>query len=153
MTIFDGFAFITGIILIAIGGFLLYSFLIKPYKQNSITFKGVFFLGPIPIIFNNDKPKEPIITDNTDNNSNNFHNPQGQIFVTVGTGGAELYPLTGQALYVASQYLGFGFLNIDMINNNNNGVTRMIGKFYANNDNSNGGTTIKDHFTITKAIK
>jgi uncharacterized membrane protein len=54
MTIFDGFAFITGIILIAIGGFLLYSFLIKPYKQNSITFKGVFFLGPIPIIFNND---------------------------------------------------------------------------------------------------
>ncbi len=54
MTIFDVFAFITGIILITIGGFLLYSFLIKPYKQNSITFRGIFFLGPIPIIFNND---------------------------------------------------------------------------------------------------
>lgn len=54
MTIFDVFAFITGIILIAIGGFLLYSFLIKPYKQNSLTFRGIFFLGPIPIIFNND---------------------------------------------------------------------------------------------------
>jgi uncharacterized membrane protein len=53
MTIFDVFAFITGIILIAIGGFLLYSFLIKPYKQNSLTFRGIFFLGPIPIIFNN----------------------------------------------------------------------------------------------------
>ncbi len=54
MTIFDVFAFISGIILITIGGFLLYSFLIKPYKQNSITFRGIFFLGPIPIVFNND---------------------------------------------------------------------------------------------------
>lgn len=54
MTIFDVFAFISGIILIAIGGFLLYSFLIKHYKQNAVTFRGISFLGPIPIIFNND---------------------------------------------------------------------------------------------------
>jgi uncharacterized membrane protein len=53
MTIFDIFAFISGIILIAIGSFLLYSFLIKHYKQNTVTFRGIFFLGPIPILFNN----------------------------------------------------------------------------------------------------
>ena len=99
-----------------------------------------------PIIFNNDKPKEPIITDNTDddddnNNNNNFHDPEGQIFVTVGTGGAELYPLTGQAVYVANQYIGFGFLNLDVINDG----TILNGKFYAND-----GTTIKDQFTMTK---
>jgi Calcineurin-like phosphoesterase len=102
-----------------------------------------------PIVFNNDKPKEPIVTDNIE--TNNFHNPEGQIFVTAGTGGAELYPLTGQAPYVANQYVGFGFLNIDVTNNNNNNGTTIIGKFYANNDD--GKTTIKDHFTITKAIK
>src|ERR687898_1182338 len=95
-----------------------------------------------PIIFNNDKPKEPIITDNTDNNNNNnFHDPEGQIFVTVGTGGAELYPLTGQAVYVANQYIGFGFLNLDVINDG----TILNGKFYAND-----GTTRKDQFTMTK---
>ena len=109
-----------------------------------------------PIIFNNDEPMEPIVKDNnTDNNSNSFHNPKGQIFVTVGTGGAELYPLTDQALYVANQYVGFGFLNIDVTNNNNNGTT-LTGKFYANNhdgdsDGSNG-TAIKDQFTITKTV-
>ena len=54
MTIFDVFVFISGIILIAIGSILFYSFLVKPYKQNAITFKVIIFLGPIPIIFNND---------------------------------------------------------------------------------------------------
>jgi uncharacterized membrane protein len=54
MTIFDVFVFISGIILITIGSFLLYSFLIKPHKQNGLTFKGILFLGPIPIIFNNE---------------------------------------------------------------------------------------------------
>ena len=109
-----------------------------------------------PIIFNNDKPKEPIVTDNTDNN--NF-NPEGQIFVTVGTGGASIYPLTGQALYVANQYVGFGFLKVDVINNNNGlnttTTTTMIGKFYANddsNDDDGDRTTIKDEFTITKVV-
>ena len=53
MTIFDIFAFISGIILIAIGSFLLYAFLIKHFKQNTVIFRGIFFLGPIPIIFNN----------------------------------------------------------------------------------------------------
>jgi uncharacterized membrane protein len=51
---FDVFVFTSGVILIAIGSILLYSFLIKPHKQNGLTFKGILFLGPIPIIFNNE---------------------------------------------------------------------------------------------------
>jgi hypothetical protein len=81
----------------------------------------------------------------------------------IGTGGAELYPLSGQASFTATQYVGFGFLNVDVINSNNERTTAMIGKFYANDGNgndssnsSNRGTTItptiKDMFTITKSI-
>ena len=107
-----------------------------------------------PIIFNNDKPKEPIVTDKTDNSNNNFHNPEGQIFVTAGTGGAELYPLTGQADFIANQYVGFGFLDVDVINNNNEMTTTLAGKFYANYDVvDDNETTIKDQFTITKTVK
>jgi uncharacterized membrane protein len=62
MTIFDVFVFISGIILIAIGSFLLYSFLIIHYKQNAVTFSGIFFLGPIPIIFNNDNQNVTLVS-------------------------------------------------------------------------------------------
>lgn len=114
-----------------------------------------------PIVFNIDKPKEPIVTDNSD--SDNFHDPEGQIFVTAGKGGASVYPLNGQADFTANRYVGFGFLNIDVINNNNNGMTTttaITGKFYANDnggdsghsDGGSGETTIKDQFTITKAV-
>lgn len=100
-----------------------------------------------PIIFNNDNPKNPIITDDNTNNNNNYYDPEGQIFVTAGTGGASVYPLTGQADYVATQYIGFGFLNVDVINDDDGGTTTLSGKFYTNN----GGTTIKDQFTTTKS--
>jgi predicted phosphodiesterase len=101
-----------------------------------------------PIIFNNDEPKEPIVTDNS--NSDNFHDPEGQIFVTAGTGGAEIYHLTGQADFTANQYIGFGFLNVDVINNNNG--TTFSGKFYTNDGVGvgSGTTVVKDQFTITK---
>src|SRR5215210_3037281 len=118
-----------------------------------------------PISYNNDNPKNPIITEdnninnnnnnnnninnnnnNNNNNKNNYYNdPKGQIFVTVGTGGASLYPFTGQATYVASQYALFGFLNVDVINDG----TTLRGKFYSNNETT---TTIKDQFTITKSV-
>jgi hypothetical protein len=111
-----------------------------------------------PILYNDDNPKDPIITDD---NNNNFNDPKGHIFTTIGTGGSELYPLTGQASFTATQYEGFGFLNVDVINSNNERTTAMIGKFYANDSNgndssSNIGTTItptiKDKFTIIKSI-
>jgi hypothetical protein len=90
-----------------------------------------------PVIYNVDDSENPTITEN---DKNKYYNPKGIIFSTVGTGGAEAYPLTGQASYIVNQYVGFGFLNIDVINN---GET-LSGKFYANDG------TIKDHFTITK---
>ena len=92
-----------------------------------------------PIIYNSDDSKNPIITDN---HENEYHNPKGIIFSTVGTGGAETYPLTGQASYIATQYVGFGFLNIDLMNN---GET-LSGNFYANDG------TIKDQFSISKIL-
>jgi hypothetical protein len=64
------------------------------------------------------------------------------IFGTVGTGGESLYPLTGQAPYVATEYVGFGFLNVDVINHE----TTHSDKFFANDG------TIKDQFTITKSV-
>lgn len=91
-----------------------------------------------PVIYNVDDSKNPTITDN---DKNKYYNPKGIIFSTVGTGGVEAYPLTGQASYIVNQYVGFGFLNIDVMNN---GET-LSGKFYANDG------TIKDHFNITKS--
>ena len=90
-----------------------------------------------PIIYNNDNSTNPIITDT---NKNNYYDPKGMVFGTIGTAGAELYPLTGQAPYTATQYVGFGFLNVDVINDG----TTLSGKFIANDG------TIKDQFTLTK---
>ncbi|MGZ5470139.1 MAG: metallophosphoesterase [Nitrososphaeraceae archaeon] len=93
-----------------------------------------------PIIYNDTNSENPIITDT--NNNNNYYDPKGMIFGTVGTGGESLYPLTGQAPYVATQYVGFGFLNVDVINDG----TTLSGKFFANDG------TIKDQFTIIKSV-
>ena len=90
-----------------------------------------------PIIYNNDNSTNPIITDT---NKNNYHDPKGMVFGTIGTAGAEIYPLTGQAPYIATQYVGFGFLNVDVINDG----TTLSGKFIANDG------TVKDQFTLTK---
>jgi 3',5'-cyclic AMP phosphodiesterase CpdA len=102
-----------------------------------------------PIKFNSGTPigtpLDAIITDK--NESNNYTNPEGQIFITVGTGGASLFPFKGKPPYMASQYKGYGFLNVDIINsNNNNGQTKLVGTFYANDD----GGEIIDQFAITK---
>jgi hypothetical protein len=91
-----------------------------------------------PIIYNNDNSTNPIITDT--NNNNNYYDPKGIVFGTIGTAGASIYPLTGQSPYVATQYEGFGFLNVNVINDG----TTLSGKFVANDG------TVKDQFTITK---
>jgi hypothetical protein len=51
---------------------------------------------------------------------------------------------------VIAQDEEFGFLNVDIINNNNinnDGTTALVGTFYAND----GGDKIIDQFTITKS--
>jgi hypothetical protein len=91
-----------------------------------------------PIRFNNNNVTRPIET-STDTTS--YTDPDGQIFVTVGTGGRDLYPFTGKEDYFVKQYIGFGILNVDITNN---GRT-LTGKFYANSDEK-----IIDQFTIYK---
>jgi Calcineurin-like phosphoesterase len=90
-----------------------------------------------PIKYNNVNSSAPIITDD---HTNNYSNPEGQIFVTVGTGGAPYHFFLANAPYMVYHYIGFGFLNIDVINNG-----RLFNATFYSNDGS-----IKDHFSITK---
>ena len=97
-----------------------------------------------PIKYNIDTSRNPIITDK---NTNNYTNPEGQIFLTVGTGGAGLHPLYGnKAPYLITAQEEHGFLNVDVTNNNNNGTTTLVGTFYSNN-----GGEMTDQFTIAKS--
>ena len=94
-------------------------------------------------VLSNSKTKTtpPIITDT---NNTNYNNPKGPIFVTVGTGGEyeRGYKLIGKAPYIASQHVGYGILDVDVINN---GKT-LDSKFYEDVDG-----IVKDQFTITKS--
>ena len=95
-----------------------------------------------PIRYNRDNPDYPIITTTDSNNRNSYTSSEGPIFATIGTGGATLFNLTGKAPYIASQHVGYGILNVDVINN---GKT-LNAKFYEDIDG-----IVKDQFTITKS--
>jgi len=91
-----------------------------------------------PIKFNPEDSENPIITNNS---TNNYLNPEGQIFATVGTGGAPFHNFLGQKEpYMINQYVGWGFLNIDIINEGK----ILIAKFYSNDG------TVLDQFGIVK---
>lgn len=77
----------------------------------------------------------------TDSNSNSYQAPEGQIFVTVGTGGADLHSLSDKAIYTVTQYMGYGFLKIFFTED---GKT-LTGIFYPNQ-----GGSIADTFKISK---
>ena len=100
-----------------------------------------------PIKYNIDTPINPIITDR---NRNTYINPEGQIFATVGTGGAFLQHLNGnKAPYLTTaQDEVYGFLNVDITNNNNDGTTTLVSTFY-----SNDGGEMTDQFTIAKSAE
>jgi hypothetical protein len=69
-----------------------------------------------PIKYDSDTPINPIITDR---NRSNYTNPEGQIFLTVGTAGASLHSLNGnKAPYlITAQDEVYGFLNVDITAN------------------------------------
>jgi hypothetical protein len=92
-----------------------------------------------PITYNNkgNSPNPTITSANT----NTYNNPRGEIYVIAGTAGEDLYDLKSKADFIATQYKGFGFLNLDISSDG----TKLIGTFYANEDGS-----VKDTFTITK---
>ena len=70
----------------------------------------------LPLSFNKQQISEPILDQTNNANSNNnttFTNPNGIIFLVVGTGGDELYKITGKPYYVQNQYdKGFGFVDL-----------------------------------------
>ncbi len=91
-----------------------------------------------PIKYNEKDTSNPIITDR---NEGEYNNPDGTLFVVVGTAGADLHNFTGQAPYVVKQFQRFGYLDVNMTDDGR----IMKGTFYENRDG-----TDKDHFTITK---
>lgn len=77
----------------------------------------------------------------TDRDTESYLDAKGQIFVTVGTGGQDLYNFTGQVPFTIRQFERYGFLDLNFTDNG----SKVIGTFYENR-----GLDDKDHFTITK---
>ena len=92
-----------------------------------------------PIKYNETFSSQPIVTDS---NSSTYENPEGKMYVTVGTGGAHLHDLDGKAMYLSNQYMGHGFLDISLTHNGRN----LTGVFYSNDD-------IEDTFTIINSLE
>jgi hypothetical protein len=68
-----------------------------------------------------------------------YQSPKGSIYMVVGTGGQDFYPLDGQAPYIQNQFTAIpGFLKVDVSD------TSLKGTFFANDG------TIKDTFAINK---
>jgi hypothetical protein len=93
-----------------------------------------------PIRYNATNSTTPIVVDN---HNDTYVNPNATIFMTVGTAGAKQYGFTGQAPYIAQQFIRHGFVDVNGIDNG----TKMQGKFYDNV----GGKAI-DSFTIVQAM-
>ena len=92
-----------------------------------------------PLNFSSDDdPDEPFITTRE---AINYVNPDGQIFITIGTGGQSIFEFTDRKPYVVSQFdEGYGFLDITITD----GGKRLTGIFYENDG------SIEDEFTVTK---
>jgi hypothetical protein len=69
----------------------------------------------LPLSFNHMNISKPIVDHNRSSNvkSSIFINPNGTIFLVVGTGGEELHRIVAEPYYVANQYnKGFGFVDL-----------------------------------------
>jgi hypothetical protein len=93
-----------------------------------------------PILFNQSSPSNPIITNK---DSNSYHSPKGEIFLTVGTGGRSLHQfLVNKPTYVITEEdTNHGFLSLKFTNNG----TSVRGTFYPNES-----INAEDNFTIEK---
>jgi hypothetical protein len=101
-----------------------------------------------PITFNNNDEDEPIVRDT---NPNTYTNPNGTIFVTVGTGGAHDMELSSLNDFSAVGLDGdFGILDIMIENssNDNNNTKVLTGRFIENEDDDEFKTL--DEFKIIK---
>ncbi len=73
-----------------------------------------------------------------------YKDPKGILFLTLGTGGAELYNFTGTVPYIANQFAGHGFINVDIASSKKE--LTLSGTFYENTNLDK-----IDHFIITKS--
>jgi hypothetical protein len=97
-----------------------------------------------PLKYNPSSPSDPIVTTQE---QTNYSEPEGPVFVIVGTGGQSLYDLEHKSAFIASQSAeSYGFLNIEMTND---GLS-MNASFFPNHDNKDNAT-VQDHFTINKS--
>lgn len=92
-----------------------------------------------PLRFNQTNSSTPIITDR---NNSVYTNPNGTIFMIVGTAGADQYKLLGKSPYMVTQFQRYGFVNFNTADNG----TKLIGTFYDSLDGK-----AKDNFTIIKS--
>ena len=94
-----------------------------------------------PLLYNSEDDEDPIYI-NDPKSINRFHNPDGIIFLTVGTAGDELQYITDKEdYYIIQDNDEYGFLNLKL---KNNGKT-IIGEFHSNDDDK-----IIDHFELNK---
>lgn len=93
-----------------------------------------------PILFNQSSPSNPVITNK---DSNSYHSPKGEIFLTVGTGGRSLHQflVNKQTYVITEEDTKHGFLSLKFTNNG----TSVRGTFYANES-----INPEDNFTIEK---
>jgi hypothetical protein len=93
-----------------------------------------------PLLYNSESDDEPIISYH--NSEFSYNNPNGIIFLTVGTGGDELKDIVDKEDYYAIQNdEEYGFLNLKL---ENNGKT-IVGEFHSNEGN------LIDNFELIKA--
>ncbi len=111
------------------------------YKPNKVK---------IVTIYDEETDLEYIYTRTLENNSisqdypnpNYYHNPNGIIFLTVGTAGDKLKEIVDREdYYVIQDEDDFGFLNLELENNG----TKIVGEFHSNDNDK-----IIDHFELTK---
>jgi len=92
-----------------------------------------------PLAYNSANDSNPIVTSTEKREYDTGLG--GPIFVTVGTAGQNMYNFTGQAPYVIEQFLGHGFLSVDITGDG----SKLNATFV-----ENGSGNVKDQFTIVK---
>lgn len=94
-----------------------------------------------PLKYDTVSPSSPT---RTSTSTSSYTDPEGQIFVTVGTGGINFHGLSGKSYFVVKQQAQkFGILDILMTNDG----SKLTGKYYRN-----GESTPYDTFTISKPV-
>jgi Calcineurin-like phosphoesterase len=95
-----------------------------------------------PLVYNPSNLSAPLVTNKE---TNYYHDPRGQIFAVVGTGGRNLHPITNRSLnsFNVIELSEYGFLNVEIANED--GLMTMNAIFYTNDGR------IGDRFVINKS--